>query len=234
MTEIHLSTIHPIVLAAGRSERMGRPKLLMEFDGKSTIAMVFEACLTSTLGTPIVVLGHYRAEIEAQLPSVGLIKVFNPDYNLGQTTSLKAGVRALPDTASAFIIFPADMPLIGAADLKAVAGGFVHRTDPARTIISAAYRDRAGHPVLVDIVLKQEFLDLDDLSPISDLIRRDRSRRGFVPVNHRGILLDMDTRRDYEAAQRELRGGDKSKTTRRKVLEEAAPAEGAAPPPAAP
>lgn len=214
MTDNPFATIHPIVLAAGRSERMGQPKLLMEFDGKKCITLVVESCIQAALGAPIVVLGHFREQIEALLPGVGVTRLFNPDYNLGQTTSLKAGVRALPESATAFIIYPADMPLVTGNDLRALANAFVNRTEPARTIFAPSYRDRGGHPVLVDIRLKQEFLDLDDVASIADVIRKDRSRRAFVPVNHRGILLDMDTRRDYDNAARELRG-IRGHTTRR-------------------
>jgi CTP:molybdopterin cytidylyltransferase MocA len=218
VTEASYSSIIPIVLAAGRSERMGQPKLLMEFDGKKAITLVIEACITSALGPPIIVLGHFREKIEPLLPTAGVSVVFNPDYTLGQTTSVKAGVRALPENAAAFLIFPADMPLITAADLRALASAFLGRTDPARTIWAPSYHDRGGHPVLVDIALKKEFLDLDDLEPISAIIRKDRARRAFVPVTHRGILVDMDTRRDYDTAVREYRSGGRGSSTRRKTV----------------
>lgn len=212
------ATIYPIVLAAGRSERMGQPKLLMEFDGKKCITLVVEACITSALGTPIVVLGHYRKEIEAYLPARGVTAVYNEDYTLGQTSSVKAGVRALPENATAFAIFPADMPLVTGNDLRALAHAFVTREDPARTLFVPTYRDRGGHPVLVDIALKQEFLDHDDLAPLRNIIRKELSRRAFVEVNHRGILVDMDTRRDYDTAVRGYRSAARGASTRRKVV----------------
>ena len=212
------STIYPIVLAAGRSERMGRPKLLMEFDGKKCITLVIEACITSALGTPIVVLGHYREQIESNLPALGVTVVVNEDYTLGQTTSVKAGVRALPENATAFVVFPADMPLVTGDDLRALAHAFVTREDPSRSIFVPTYRDRGGHPALMDIALKQEFLDHDDLAPMRQIIRKDLARRAFVAVTHRGILVDMDTRRDYDTAVRGYRGAGRGPSTRRKQL----------------
>jgi molybdenum cofactor cytidylyltransferase len=197
--------IYPIVLAAGRSARMGKPKLLMDFDGKQCITLVIEACVTSCLGHPIVVLGHDAESLRPLLPPHGVHLVTHPTYDLGQTSSLKVGLKELPDNAIAFLIFPADMPLITGPDLRGLAAAFAARTELTRQIFIPALRFRGGHPVLVDAALKQEFLDLPDEDPARNLIYKNRSRLSYVDVGHRGIFTDMDTMKDYYECLKEYR-----------------------------
>lgn len=205
MTAEGYATIHPIVLAAGRSERMGRSKLLLDFDGKKAITLVVEACITSCLGTPVIVLGHDADRLRPELPPVGVNVVVNEHYNLGMTSSLKCGLEALPANTTAFMIFPADFPLVTGADLRALATAFVGRASPEKRIFIPVHKSRRGHPVLVDACLKPEFLAVPEENSAREVILASGDRIQHVEVAHRGIFHDLDIRRDYDEALREYR-----------------------------
>lgn len=198
-------TIHPIVLAAGRSERMGRPKLLLDFDGKKAITLVVEACITSCLGAPVIVLGHEADRIKPELPPVGVNVVVNEHYNLGMTSSLKCGLEALPANTTAFIIFPADFPLVTGADLRALATAFVNRPSLEKRIFIPSVKSRGGHPVLVDAYLKPDFAALSEEKSAREVIFLTSDRIQHVEVANRGIFADLDVRKDYDEALREYR-----------------------------
>jgi molybdenum cofactor cytidylyltransferase len=205
MSAADLRRIYPVVLAAGRSARMGQPKLLLEIEGKRVIALVAEACFGSMTGPPIIVLGHEADRLRAELPEQGLTTVIHEHYDLGMTSSLQAGLHALPEDALAFFLFPADFPLVTAADLRALAHAFLERTTPAKTIFMPVYRGRRGHPVLVDVALKDEFLSLSEEQTVRSRIYADAARVQAVEVQNRGVLMDLDTPADLAECRKEFR-----------------------------
>src|SRR5262245_5573925 len=96
---------------------MGRPKPLCAFGSPPRLELVLDAC--SRAGVPrIVVLGHTAAEVKAGVKFGGAQVIVNPDYAKGQTSSLQAGLRALPSGSEAFLLFPADHPLITEHEIK--------------------------------------------------------------------------------------------------------------------
>src|SRR5256885_2131320 len=96
---------------------MGRSKPLLDFDGRSCLQLALDACKAAGTGRPIVVLGHEADAVRAKIGLDGATVVVNADYEKGQTSSLKAGLRRLPTTAEAFLLHPADLPLIEAGDV---------------------------------------------------------------------------------------------------------------------
>src|SRR5256886_3891836 len=87
----------PIVLAAGASSRMGRPKALLDFDGRTALDLILEAVRGQ--GTPIVVLGPNHDEIRARVEMDGVQVAYNLEVDSGQTASLRAGLALLPPEA---------------------------------------------------------------------------------------------------------------------------------------
>src|SRR5438067_8801497 len=100
----------PIVLAAGASSRMGRPKALLDFDGRTALALALEAM--AGLAPPIIVLGPNRPEIEARVNLSGARVAINPDVSRGQSASLRAALAMLPLEGEAFVFMPVDYPLV--------------------------------------------------------------------------------------------------------------------------
>src|SRR5262245_54890851 len=97
------SMISAIVLAAGKSERMGSPKALLTYRGRTFLENILAAISESSIQNPVVVVGHHRNEIAARmnLPNV----IFNPNYEQGMITSFQAGIRALPPGTAGALLF---------------------------------------------------------------------------------------------------------------------------------
>src|SRR2546423_10960994 len=117
--------IGAVVLAAGRSTRMGGPnKLLAEVGGRPLVRIAAEEALGSRARPVVVVTGHQRAEIEATLAGLPVTFVHNPDYAEGLSTSLKAGIAALPAEADGAIVLLGDMPQVDAALIDRLIAAF--------------------------------------------------------------------------------------------------------------
>ena len=136
-----------IVLAAGRSSRMGGPnKLLESFDGKPLVRRAAEAALASRARPVIVVTGHMGDAVAAALDGLDIIRVENPDFAAGLSTSLAAGLGAVPAEAEAAIVLLGDMPAVDGPAIDRV----IAAHDPARGafIVRATSGGRRGNPVL--------------------------------------------------------------------------------------
>src|SRR5437667_340259 len=176
--------ISAVVLAAGKSEGMGRPKALLTFRGRTFLENILETIWRSPIGHTVVVLGHHHEEIRRRvaMPSV----VFNADYEQGMITSFQAGIRALPpDTAGCFL-FLVDHPVVDTATIEALISGLA----PNRVVLPA-YHGRRGHPVLFASELFEEVLALPASQGANIIVRKDPTRILEVPVNEPGILVDI-------------------------------------------
>jgi molybdenum cofactor cytidylyltransferase len=189
--------ISAIVLSAGKSERMGRPKALLEFEGTTFLQRILNAIEESDIeGAVVVVVGHHRREIEhaVNLPAV----VFNPDYEQGMSTSVQAGVRALPADSTGVALFLVDHPLVDAA--------LINQLIPwlrQGTIVVPVHNGRRGHPVLFAADLFGEILALTPNQGLNTVVRKDPARVIHVPVADQGVLCDIDTPQQLEKLLRE-------------------------------
>lgn len=190
-------SLTPIILAAGESKRMGRPKALLDFDGRTAIELILAACQSSTPSHPLVVLGYAAEEIRKALPA-GIRSVVNPNYRRGQTSSLKRGLEALPERCSGFLIYPVDCPLVQAKTLdRLLSASF--------PICVPTFEGRRGHPAVIDRLLLDEFLALGDDEPAHVVLKREPKRVREVAVNDPGVVMKLNTPGDYETALRYFR-----------------------------
>ena len=186
-----------VVLSAGKSERMGgRPKALLQFRGRTFLDHVLASIGEAGIPNTVVVVGHHRAEIEEafRLPQL----VFNPNYEQGMSTSVQAGIRALPPGTEAAGVFLVDQPLIEPDTVRAVAS----RCRPGH-IVLPIYEGRRGHPVFFGADLFGEILDLKPDQGLNIVVRRDPHRIIEVPVTNSGILQDIDTPEELAKLLRE-------------------------------
>src|SRR5690606_7639062 len=140
--------VHAVLLAAGRSSRMGGPnKLLALFKGKPLVRRVAERVLESSVAGLVAVTGHQRERIEAALAGLNLTLIHNPDFAEGLSTSLKAGVAALPAGASGALIVLGDMPEASPADFDRLADAF--RKAEGRAVVRATCNGKRGNPVIL-------------------------------------------------------------------------------------
>ena len=139
--------IAALILAAGQSQRMGRVnKLLATIGGRPLVRIAAEAALASTAAPVVVVTGHEAGAIEAALAGLAVAVAHNPDYRAGLSTSLSAGLKALPAGLDGVVVMLADMPEVGPAVIDRMIAAFQPQTNAEIVLpISAGKR---GNPVL--------------------------------------------------------------------------------------
>ena len=191
-----------IVLAAGSSERMGRPKPLLDFDGRTCLSLVVSACLDSRADDTILVLGAHEDAVRGTLNGLHLdgapLKVVvNEHFTRGQTSTLKTGLEEVPPDADAFIVLPVDQPLVTAGDIDAVIEQFEPRPR-GRTIFIAAHEEGRGHPVLFSARHRGPILELGDDEPLNAYVRLREGEVQQVNVDSPGVTLPMNTPDEYQ------------------------------------
>jgi CTP:molybdopterin cytidylyltransferase MocA len=199
----------PILLAAGASSRMGRPKPLLDFDGRTALRLALDSM--AGLATPIVVLGPNRAEIEAHV-DLSLTKLaFNLDVASGQTASLRAGLAMLPPDAEGFIFMPADYPLVQRSDVMRLVEAA--SALPRKAVFIPTYEMRRGHPVLCRRELASEIFNLPFSALAKVALKSDPARVEHVPLQSASVLMDMDTPEDYALCLAAFRARARRKQT---------------------
>jgi molybdenum cofactor cytidylyltransferase len=181
-----------VVLAAGRSTRMGGPnKLLAELNGKKLVRIVAEQALASKASPVIVVTGHQAAEVEAALKGLNVKFVRNPDFAQGLATSVKAGIDSVPENADGVVVCLGDMPLIDAKLIDRLAEAFA--PDRGSLIAVPVADGRRGNPVLWSRRFFPELMALDGDVGARHLIARHMEAVTEVEVQGKSAFLDIDT-----------------------------------------
>lgn len=177
-----------LLLAAGRGTRFGpAPKLLQILDGEPLVRHAAQAALASRLGPVAVVLGAHAPSVRAALDGLDLSFVENPAHAEGLSTSLRAGLAALPGRDPVLVLL-GDMPRIGAHHLRALADAYAEG-DAAVVPVHAGQR---GNPVLLDRRrLAADLATLDGDRGAGRLLAR-RSDVREVPLDA-AVLADVDT-----------------------------------------
>jgi molybdenum cofactor cytidylyltransferase len=176
---------------------MGSPKALLPFRGKTFLENILEGISRSSVQHTVVVVGHHRAESEDHVRTPIRV-VFNADYEKGMITSLQAGIRALPTGISGALLCLVDHPLI---DLETIES-LIANAAPNRIVVPV-FEGRRGHPVLFASNILEEILALTAFQGANIVVHKDPSRIFQVPVNSPGILLDVDTPKDFQNLQDE-------------------------------
>jgi molybdenum cofactor cytidylyltransferase len=190
-----------IILAAGRSTRMGGPnKLLAEFRGKTLVRIVTEQALASKAKGVIVVTGHQAAEVQKSLHGLKVKFVHNPDFAAGLAGSVKSGIAAVSDDADGAVVCLGDMPLIDAHLIDRLIEAFA--PDSGSLIAVPISDGRRGNPVLWSRRFFKELMTLDGDIGARHLILRHSETVAEVPVEGHGAFLDIDTPQALEDARR--------------------------------
>ena len=193
-----------IILAAGRSERMGAFKPLLPFGPKTVIETCIQNMRSGGVQTVVVVLGQdSRAEeLKAQLQNANVTFAINPDPASEMSASIACGVRALPEGIEAVIINPADH----AAVPGEVVAELLSEWQQGARLVKPTWNNRGGHPVLIDLKFRDELLSLDPAGGLKRLFIEHQQQVRRVAVNSNYIARDMDTWDDYLALHQEVFG----------------------------
>ena len=180
------------ILAGGQSRRMGQPKALLDFDGRTCLELVLEA-LRGYLA-PIVVLGPNHDDIRKRVNFRGVKSIINHDVDRGQSHSLRVALMLPSAGTEAFLFMPVDYPLITASDVGRLVDAYL-AGDSSKTIFIPSHHMRRGHPVLFRKSLVEELLQPNAMP--RDVINRDPGRIAYVDFPEAYVLMDMDTPEDY-------------------------------------
>lgn len=187
-----------VVLAAGRSSRMGRPKGLLP-TGRLDETFVTRLVTTSRRAGLTEVIVVVRADdtamaAEAKRAAARVRVVLNPDADEGQLSSVQAAIRVVrPTSALGVLVVPVDMPLVTAETVRALTTAFI--ASPAR-IVRAVHAGRHGHPVIFPRSLFDELLCADPSLGARAVVRAHGALD--VQVDDIGTVEDVDTPEDYD------------------------------------
>lgn len=192
-----------ILLAAGRSSRLGRPKQLLPLGGKPLLQHVVDAANASSLDEVVAVLGEHAEEIARAIEPGRARVVVNERYAEGQSTSLHRGLEALGDASGALFIL-GDQPGITASLIDVIVDGF---RETGALIVAPRYTDGTGNPVLFARELWPELLAITGDVGARDVLRAHRADVVDVPVAT-PRLSDVDTWEDYRRLRTSSWSGD--------------------------
>ncbi|RME34677.1 MAG: 4-diphosphocytidyl-2C-methyl-D-erythritol kinase [Gammaproteobacteria bacterium] len=185
-------SVTAIVLAAGRSRRMGAAnKLLLEVAGRPMVEQVVRALETPFIDRILVVTGHQQRQIEAALKHHQVEFVHNPRYREGLSTSLIAGVSQVDDNAEAVLVCLGDMPRLSRESVERLVAAF--DPDSGREICVPVYQGKRGNPVLWSRRFLDEMLLLDGDAGARRLLYRHDDAVTEVEMPDAGVLQDFDT-----------------------------------------
>ena len=193
-----------IILAAGRSQRMGAFKPLLPFGPSTIIETCIENMRSGGVETVVVVIGQDQraAELKAHLHDANVIFAINPDPESEMSASIASGIRAVPDCTRAVIINPVDH----AAVPGEVVATLLSEWKQGARLVKPTWEQRGGHPVLIDLEFRAELMRLDPDGGLKSFFSNHQEQVRRVAVNSNCIARDMDTWDDYVALHREVFG----------------------------
>ena len=198
-----MNSVAAILLAAGRSERMGAFKPLLPFGNKTVIETCIDHLRKGGVETIVVVVGHQANLIREHLQDLNLSFAFNPDPESEMSASIACGAKQLPREAGAVLIALTDHPAVSPEVINTIINCW--KKAGAKLVIPE-YGARGGHPVLVDLGFRDQLLQLDPERGLRSLFNAHRAQVQRIPVGSPFIARDMDTWDDYRVLHEDVFG----------------------------
>jgi molybdenum cofactor cytidylyltransferase len=192
-----------VVLAAGRSARMGSPKALLDFLGLPFVVRILEALEALEVKTRVVVLGPDAPRIQPVLAGHDCMIVENPEPETGPIASLRGALRALqPLQPSAVLVWPVDLPHVRVTTVERMLE--VHRRMGAKVVVPAL-AEHKGHPVIWGSAMFAELLESPDATRegARAVLHKHQREVVSVPVDDPAVIDELNTPEDYERLVRE-------------------------------
>ncbi len=199
-----MEDVAAIVLAAGRSRRMGAFKPLLPFGEQTVIDACIHGLRVGGAETVVVVVGDdsKAEELRQHLSNSEVTLAINPDPASEMSDSIACGVRQLPAEMRATLITPADHPAVPSE----VVATLIAEWQKGAQLVVPTYSGRGGHPVLVDMQFRKELTNLDRQRGLRGLFQAHPGAVSRPTVNTNLIARDMDTWDDYRALHQEVFG----------------------------
>jgi molybdenum cofactor cytidylyltransferase len=181
-----------VVLSAGESSRMGRPKALLPIEGQKFIERIIRVIGQSRVGRTIVVLGHHADQLRGQIEHLPVEVVINPDYRSGQLSSLQAAIRHVSDDdrCDGMLVHLVDHPFIDVALVDALIERFF---ETKKMIVVPRYKGKRGHPVIFSRELFDDLLNAPLEQGAKAVVNAHRQETLEIEWQDEGITLDIDT-----------------------------------------
>lgn len=189
--------IYGLLLAAGQSSRMGQPKQLLSWRGRPLVTHIASEALASHLAGLTVVVGAAEAAVRTALHNLPLTIITNPAYSAGLSTSLVAGLRALPDDAAAAMVLLVDQPLVTTRLINQLLSA--HQATPGAVALVPLYQGQRGNPVIIAASLFPELYTLHGDTGARAIFRRYADRVIELEVDDPAVVTDVDTPTAWEA-----------------------------------
>jgi len=197
-----VNNVAALLLAAGRSRRMGAFKPLLPFGDVTVI----ESCVQNLRGAEVdeivVVVGHRANEIQKHLESYELRFALNPDSESEMGESIRRGVEHISEDVKCLLIALVDHPAVSSATIKEIRSAWQR----GARLVQPEHAGRGGHPVLIDLSYRDELLNLDPRTGLRSFFDAHQTEVLRLPVESPYVARDMDTWEDYLALHREVLG----------------------------
>jgi molybdenum cofactor cytidylyltransferase len=189
-------SVAAVVLAAGRSRRMGQPKMILPWGDTTVIGRVVGVLHQAAIQRIVVVTGGARRQVEAALSGSAVMLVFNPRFAQEEMlVSLQLGLRALENDAAAALVVLGDQPQIKVEVVQLILDRYRARQAP---LVVPSFQMRRGHPWLVDRRLWKSILELRSDCTMRDFLNQCADQIDYLMVDTSSVLQDLDTPKDYQ------------------------------------
>ena len=192
----HNSQIAAVILAAGASTRMGTPKQLLQWQGRSLLRSITKTAIAADCEPIIIVLGAFSDRIQAEVIDLPVQIVNNPEWQTGMGSSIRTGIKALLDRnmdVKATILLLCDQPFVSPQTIGRLRS--IYDTTH-QSIVAASYQDTIGVPALFDRQLFPELLKLDCAEGAKIVIKNHLNATATIDFPQGAI--DLDTPMDYQ------------------------------------
>ena len=190
-----MGEIRAIILAAGESKRMGFPKMLLDFNGKTMLERVIENVRSSEVSHIIVVLGAERDKLTELLKKANVSYCYNEHYKKGMLSSVRCGVANIPEDCDAVLVFQGDQPLIEGEVINMVIKAY---RSGDKGIVIPVYKKKRGHPLLIGKKYLDKIELLDDHEGLRSLAYLYSDDVLEIDTGDPAILRDFDTYDEYK------------------------------------
>jgi molybdenum cofactor cytidylyltransferase len=195
MSEAKTPLFSAVLLAAGKSERMGQNKLLLPFGGRTVIQRTLDSLLASRVGEVIVVVGSKAQEINASIGGRRALLVLNPNFAKGMSTSLITGLGMVSNQAIFVIVALGDQPLITSRVYNQLIEA---AQNSEKGIIIPTCKGERGNPIVISTRYRPELLKQTGDIGGRELLKSHPEDVLEVPVDCEGVVVNINTKEEYE------------------------------------
>lgn len=190
------SLVSAILLAAGESRRMGRPKLLLPFGGSTVLGQTIDNLVSSRVDEVVVVLGAREQEVGRAVAARPVRAVSNPDYRRGMSTSLICGLKQVSRRARWVMVALSDQPLVDTGTYNQLIEAAIGSEEG---IVVPVYRGKRGNPIILSAAYRGELMSLEGDVGGREVIRGHPDDVLEVAVSCQGVVININTMAEYHA-----------------------------------